>query len=419
MRSAISHWIRRARERLPEPQLLLVPGHYFYAHRFEIAASMTRAEVEAFLALALEGTAPFPLEHLVWGFIYQPGESHALVYATARQRLRALGDKNLETFYHAYPGFVSRLGLVSNQARVSYLSQNGSLSALFFQAGCIVPEKIISREITADLLTDEALLESREALHASIDTNGYLVEEGLWVGEGTQINAKGQPVFHHRRLGAAADETADHCLDRDGTGLWELDLRDSAFAHRHLRSRRLANRLWMGMQGLAAMLIVLILLQLGTWAIARATGWIDDQINARFEAAEQINKSKEFIERLDADSAQSLDPVRMLVVVNEVRPKAIYFKNAGASKAKDSNTMELKFEGECSQGAGTVNSYADALRTLDSVLMVNQSVAIKDGRTHFEMTVSFDPARLSLKAIPDLEAGSDSGESAEPTEPAS
>ena len=88
----------------------------------------------------------------------------------------------------------------------------------------------------------------------------------------------------------------------------------------------------------------------------------------------------------------------MLNIVNEVRPDKVFFRNAGASKSEESATMELKCEGECREGAGTVDSYADTLRALDPIANVVHKVEIRDGRTYFEMTVTFDPARLAAAA---------------------
>lgn len=413
MNSAVRQRLRRLRERLPEPQILLVPGHFFYTHRFEIAAGMSRTEIEAFLALSLEGAAPFPLEHLAWGFYYRPGESHALVFATTRQRLKTLGELELEGFYHAFAGFVTLLGETADRAKVRYLSQNGAISALFFEAGGGVPCRIVSREIVADVLTDEVLLAHRKRLDAEIDTSGFYVEDGLWVGDGVAVDAKGLPVFQHRRLGVSTEETLPNTPGVDDRSLWGLDLRDALYATRHRKERLFGQRLWGGVQALAALLVLLCVLQIGTWALSRATDWIDTRLFERYPDAEQITKNKQFIERLASDSAQSLDPVQMLTAVNNVRPASIYFQNAGAAKAEEGPGMVLHCKGECREGAGTVNAYADRIRALASVLAVSQNVDIRDGRTYFEMDVTFDPARLAMESA----TARDVARNPSPTEP--
>lgn len=394
MRSAVSQWLRKLRESLPEPQIFLVPGHCFYTHRFEIAPGMTRQEIDSFLGLSLEGAAPFPLEHMAWGFFHVPGESHALVYATTRQRLKSLGDLELEGFYHAFPGYVSVLGGKEERAKVRIVSQTSSVSAVFFAAGKAVPERVVSRSVTADVLTDSALLRSREQLLDEVDTSGYYVEEGLWVGEGVEINAKGQPVFRHRRIGTSATAPEPHALEVDAATLWQLDLRDDLFATKHRKERRLAQRLWTGVQAVAAGLVLLVVLQIASFGLVRATDWIDNQLLSRYARAELITKNEQFIERLASDSAQSLDPVQMLTAVNTLRPKEIFFRNAGATRTEDGRGMLLSFTGECRADAGVVNNYADALRALDTITQVDQSIDVRDGRTHFEMDVTFDPARL-------------------------
>jgi hypothetical protein len=397
MRSAVRQWLRKLRESLPEPQILLVPGHFFYTHRFEIAAGMSRAEIESFLALSLEGSAPFPVEHLAWGYFHLPGESHALVFATTQQRLRGLGEFQLESFFHAFPGFVSRLGAPEERAKVRFVAQNGSLSAVFLPAGRAVPEQVVSRPITAELLTDGAILAARSALARTLESRGFDLEDGVWIGDGFTVNARGQPVFRHRRIGTEASAATEHALAFDPDILWGLDLRTAVHAQKQKRERLLAHRLWSGVQAIAAGLLLCLLLGFGILGLERIREWTDSMFLARYARAEQISEDERFIERLATDSAQSLDPVQMLTMVNDLRPDAVFFRGAGATRAEESGAVLLSFDGECRADVAVVNAYADNIRALDAVIAVDPVTDIRDGRTFFRMSVTFDPARLALE----------------------
>ncbi|MFP4283492.1 MAG: hypothetical protein ACLFU2_12790, partial [Opitutales bacterium] len=225
MTQAPSKWLQRLRERLPEQPLVLVPAHCFFTHSFEVATGLSEDERENYLALALEGGSPFPVEQLAWGYLHEPGETRALVYATLRSRVGSIGEFDLSACYHLFPGFISRL-CVSPPAQptVRFLAQGGAVSALFLQPGSRIPERIVSRRVEAEVLTDEALLASRDALAKSLHADDFIEENGLWVGAGHHLDKAGRPVFAHRHLGPTTEEETLP-LDLPVAQLWAADLR--------------------------------------------------------------------------------------------------------------------------------------------------------------------------------------------------
>lgn len=395
MKTAVSRWMRTARARLPEPRLLLVPGHFFYTHRFEVAEGMAGSEIADFLSLALEGSSPFPLDQLVWGHAHAPGETHALVYATTLARIRSLGNLDLNEFRQVFPGFISLFGEHPRRPTVRFVCQNGAVSALFFSGGTAsIPEKILSRPVDADILTDDAIEETRDQLAAAVETPGYTLEPGVWIGDGYSFDQKDQPIFRHRRVGADSNDPSGsprgHPLAVGDQALWALDLREEGFARQRHRERVLGRRLWTGMRVAAAIAVVLIFLMIAGWSLSRAHAWMDRQLVARQPAADQVLNGRDLINRLANGSAQSTDPIRMLTVVNEVRPDSIFFRTASAE-----NFTVLTVEGESREGANAVNNFERDLRELDPVETVTHAPTIRDGRTYFVMTVTFDAAVLA------------------------
>ena len=387
-------WLKKLRESLPEQPMLVVPGHFFFLTRFTLDEGMSRAETEDYLALALEGESPFPVEHLAWGYFSSPGEREVLVYATTRQRLRTLGEMELEGFYQALPSFLTQAGTTFPENTVRFIAHLGSISAVFHAAGRRVPAKVVSRPIEGDLLSDDAAERARDRLLGELATEGYTVEAGLWIGAGHELDAKGFPVFRHRRIEAGRNlEEALHPLQVGDATLWAMDLRDSSYVTRRARERRTGRRLWLFAQVLFGFFFLLLLLQAGSWGLGQLANWIDDQLLARAPAQQRIENNRKFIDLVAENSGRGLDPIRMLEIVNEGRPPNIYF---GRANARVYN--KLTFEGDSRQGVDPFNNYVALLQRRPEILEVSSQTEIDQSQTRFTATVTFDPQALLAPA---------------------
>lgn len=278
MKALWSQWMSQLSQRVPERAMLLVPGHFFYGHRFEVPAEMPLAEVRAFLELSLEGASPFPLEQLAWGYLYEPKERHAYAFATSTARLRAhLGERPIESFHYALPGFLSQYGVTFSRRTVRFLAENGSLSALLYAAGNPLPVRVVSREIKGEILTDALILTARDKLAHALppETSGAEIEAGVWIGDGQAIESDDRPTFFHRHVTASRQgERTGHTLTISTDALWTADLRNQAFEQKERRERKISHGLWTGAKIIGACALVLaalqiILLGLSLWRSVR------------------------------------------------------------------------------------------------------------------------------------------------------
>lgn len=385
-------WTAKLRERVPEPQILLVPGHFFFGRVFETPPDLSSEEVQALIELSLEGVSPFPLDHLSWGYLHRKGDARAFCFSTATSRLKEfLGDLDLHQFLYAFPGFLTQYGVTFDRPTVRFLAQNGSVSALVYEARDPQPRQIVSRAIRGELLSPEAALEVRHQLCQQLSAElRERAEEGVWVGQGYSFDEADHPVFEHCHYTALGAGTVEfHRPALTGDHVWLADLRDDIFQLRERRNRAISRRLWWGVKILGACAVLLLALQFLHWGMLGWNYYRAQQIAAQRDTAQRIDESDRLAARISEAVERSLQPIRMLEIVNAVRPDPVYFK-----RTKSEVYNQLEVEGESSQGIPTVNLYAAALQRLPTIEAVTQSAETRNGKTSFEMTITFTDEAL-------------------------
>lgn len=384
--------MERLRERVPEPQILLVPGHFLFGRRFATPPELPATEAHALLELSVEGVSPFPVEQLAWGYLRPPGTQETFCYATSQGRLRQLlGELDIHGFYFAFPGFLTQFGVTFDRPTVRFLSQNGAVSALLYEANDPQPKQVFSRPITGGLLSHEATLATRDALLASLPKGlNAKIEDGVWIGDGYTLDERGRPHFSHQHVTSRGVIATDsHTLAHSSSVLWRADLREDAFKAKEQRARTVSGRLWRAIQVIGVAALLMLLLQFSHWGLNAWQTLRLSEISRQAPAAQRINESMLLAARVSEAVERSLQPIRMLEIVNEVRPDPIHF-----TRTRSSTYNELYVEGESSQGIPTVNTFVGALERLPAVRSVAQSSETVAGRTRFEMTITFADAAL-------------------------
>lgn len=402
MKSPPAQWVDKLRERVPEPQILLAPGHLFFGRRFDTPPDLPGDEIHALLELSLEGVSPFPLENLAWGYLRPSKDPTAYVYATTQARLReALGEREPHEFYYAFPGFLTQFGITFSEPTVRFLAQNGSVSAIQYAANDPQPLKVWSHPITAELLSPGSTLEARDTLARELPTGiSARIEDGVWVGEGHTLDERGRLHFHHQHhTKHGAGESLTHTLAHAPRDLWRADLRENSFQQKEQKARALSERIWGVAQILAVAAVLMLVLQLTHWGLGIWHSARLSKVGINAEAAEHISESMLLATRISEAVERSLQPIRMLELVNGVRPDPIFF-----NRTRSITYNQLIIEGESRQGIPTVNTYATALKRLPSVLDVEQSAQTQGGRTRFEMTITFTDEALLAPATTTPEA---------------
>ncbi|MCC5839102.1 MAG: hypothetical protein JJT96_03175 [Opitutales bacterium] len=408
MPSYFDKTLQSLRDRIPERRLLLAPADAFFCHHMEIPADVQAAggDVSEAIELMLEGLSPFPVDHLFWGYIREPDRTEVLAYAIPHARLRKLGVDNIDAFFHAFPGFLTRFGETHPGKRVTFLCENGSVSALYHLPDRQVPERILSRRVAGDFLTDEAILATRDRLANAVPADGgWTVEEGVWVGEGYKIDGERHLSFKHRHL---TPETSGNPTERsfglDAEATWAADIHSRVWRTAQRKERERSRYVWLSTVAAMGFFVFLILFQSLTWGFDIWNGRQTRRIVAEQPAVLRVNDTWALAARLTQSTEQDIAPFRMLELVNHVRPDSVYFTRTRATAHN-----EVRIEG-LSNAVAPVNAYAESLRRLPAVEEVENVFETRDGQTRFDLTVRFReaPARLHPPAaIPALTPADD------------
>jgi hypothetical protein len=406
------------RQRMPQRDVCLAPPDAFFAQRFDIPEGMTEKEIPDFAAISLESNAPFPVEQMLWGYLYHPQSPWILVYATPKSRLKKLGLEDLDSWHHIFPGYLSIYGKTYGQPNVCFICQTGAVSALFYSADNPIPEKIVSRSIGEPLLTDEAILKSRAQLQSQLQkpNNPYHWQDFVYVGETSLVHNDGRCGFFHRVLSdkepceAPEDATRENIPPLSIQKIWQADVRDEEFAVREAKKRQLGQRIWHSLVIGCGVTVLLLVMQIGLFAMDFWNHSQDQKILSLEPDARRVEHKLTLANRLTQSVEEDIHPFRMLSTVNENRPSNVFFNKVGAR-----NFRQLEIEGESSAGITPVNNYADRLLAAPEVIKVVNNPSTRVGRTSFDFVVTFDIdnlARRQDEALP--EPPVEEGEEVEP-----
>lgn len=407
------------RQRMPQRDVCLAPPDAFYTQRFEVPKEMTEKEIPEFAAISLESNAPFPVEQMLWGYLYHPQSPWILVYATPKSRLKKLGLDNLQSWHHIFPGYLSIYGKTYDKPTVSFVCQTGSVTALFYSADNPVPEKIVSRAIGEQLLTDDAILKSRAQLLKQLQKpdNTYHWEDFIYVGDTSVVHNDGRCGFYHRVLSgdqsAAIPEDAEreNILPLTTQTIWQADVRDEEFATSEAKKRQLGQRIWQSLVIGCGVTIFLLLLQVGLFAMDFWNHSQNQKILSLEPNARRVEHKLTLANRLTQSVEEDIHPFRMLSAVNENRPSNVFFNKVGAR-----NYRVLEIEGESSAGITPVNNYADRLLAAPEIIKVVNNPSTRVGRTSFDFVVTFDVDNLARRpdeSLPEPPAEEEDDESGE------
>lgn len=375
----------RLKARLPERPVALAPADAFFTRKTDLPENLDWADKVAFIELALEGNAPFPMEQLAWGFLEDPDSPHVLVFATPRSRLRGLGIDPEQPFLQVFPGFISLFGDRFQAPTLRLLSQNGVLTALFYPARNPVPEKVVSRRIDGEILTDEALLKAREAFLKTLPADDYTIEEGLWMGEGITVLPGDTVRFKHRHISAGTPRPVrDHDLPLSGNALWAADLRDAAYASRERTVRLRSKTIWKSLQAAVATAILLLLLQFATLGLSIYNGYRENHIAELDPQATRVENKLTLAQRLTESTEEDLKPFVLMEAINPLRPDSVFFEDV---RSRAFNQLEI--EGQSSEGVTPVNAFADSIGQLPEVDSIVNNAQTRNNQTSFELIITF------------------------------
>lgn len=405
----LTEMLSRLQDKLPDRPVGLVPADAFFTRKVDLPENLTWKDKLAYVELALEGNAPFPLEQLAWGFLESESSPFAFVYATPKSRLKRLEIDQAEKYLQLFPGFLTLSGESFPENTIRFISQNAVLSAVYLAADNPVPEKVVSRKITAELLTDDTFLEARKSMEASLETEGYTVESGLWLGEGIEIHSNDAIVFKHRHLNTGTPlGLKRHTLGLPGNALWAADLRDASFASQESNIRRRSGFIWKGLKVAAIAALFLLFFQLSSIGLSGLNVLRERKLIELEPQATRVENKLTLASRLTQSTEEDLKPFILMEVINPMRPDSIFF-----DRVRSRAYNQLEIGGQSADGVSPVNAFADSINQLEWVQEVENNSRTRSNQTSFDFIITFStlpPSPEGGFVIPDEESEENTSE---------
>jgi len=286
----------------PAPKVVLLPDAHFFVRVVPVTDAVTPGEVAAQVALALEGLAPFPVEHLNYGFYWVPGAAQALAFAAYRRRFTA---EQIETWAGAelvLPTFVTVVGLTPEPATTVLMPGPDQLTAIHW-GDSPVPTQVLVRALLPEA-TDEDRARIRDELLREIGGSKKIID--LPTAPVTR------PSTDEKAYLFQAGDIAIHLPVAQAEWL-DVRAKDELAALRHDRARDVL--LWRIFLGCAATLLLLIV---GELALVGGRMWQKtrvEQVAAQSQPVKKIEDAQKLTTRIEEFSTNRLLPFEMLTLM--------------------------------------------------------------------------------------------------------
>jgi len=286
----------------PAPKVVLLPDAHFFVRIVPVNDAVTPEAVAAQVALALERLAPFPVEHLNYGFYWVPGAAQALAFAAYRRRFTA---EQVETWTGAelvMPTFVALVGLTPEPATTVLVPGAGQLTAVHW-GNSPVPTQVLVRALPPEA-TEEDRARARDELLREIGGSRKIVDLPAAPVAVPSSDDK-EYLFH-------AGDMAIHLPVAQAAWL-DARPKDELAALRQDRARDVL--LWRIFLGCAATLLLLLG---GELALVGGHMWQKTrvaQVNAQRPGVEKAQAMETLTDRIEEFSTRRLLPFEMLTLM--------------------------------------------------------------------------------------------------------
>ena len=369
-------------ESTPLPEVLVLAAEYFFTEKVEVPPALTPAELADFAELSMEAIAPFPLEQLRWGFLIDPSGQDLLIYAALKDRLKLVGQTELESYTWVLPDFATLQG-----ARFAHDTEV-VLEGESYSTTCLVP-------------SGETLPENIRSLPAGSDPprgTGQSIHLKLLPVE---LSEQGIPIFKFEALGEAPAEGNWSPLEPDEASLWNADIRPSNFKTVERSARRTTNLVTriMGYAAIFAIVLVVFegLLFAGQFWLGTRTAKIDEQATR----VRRIEDKQSLLHKLDQVAQNELRPIAMLTAANKIR---IVLGKTGIEYDETiiESSNRLTIEGKANT-INELNLYTKSLRESGKFQLVGDPKYItRDSETSFTVTLDYrhrEPESSEAKGV--------------------
>jgi len=258
-------------ETAPAEQVLVLPGHLFFIESIEVPVDLEPSEIQDFVELSLESLAPFPVDQLNWGYLYDEESPIILLYAAHRDRLKQAGYTDLQSYAWVLPDFATLTGACFPDETLVALESSNNLSLCLFDKGTSIPRTVLVAPLTDDAL--DQVLKATQSLKASAADLPKTASTLSICAEAVDLSEQGLPTFNQ----VSADDSRSDLeygawtTLAPGEGqLWQADVRSSDFKASERSARRLGALLlritgWAALFAVALIVGEIVLMACLTW----------------------------------------------------------------------------------------------------------------------------------------------------------
>jgi len=380
-----------------------LPGHPLIVQNLEFSSELAGEDLLSAVELAVESSAPVPIEQLAWGWYHDPTKNRVLVYMSLREMcLRIAPD--FEAADYVYPAFLAALGEAVVAPCIRLILTGSDISAVYFSENTSLPDWIISRRHKSDSAENLAVLSGdaegpvEELLSQSLQALKQLIpadQQSLLPDSVTRITDSKSDSNHaihistetiHLQTGAVQ---LDERLLLEGNAAYNCDLRDENFQAEKRKCHLIADRLWKGLIAssiAAAILMALLILNLAT---AVWQQMLEKEIEAQVPAVNRVEEKESLLASIELFSTAALQPFQALETMNASRPDSLYFRNlrAGAERESDEEQFFIRMRGIASSAA-EVDRFAASIRSNPLFSEVELAdVRSRNNRTDFNLSI--------------------------------
>lgn len=368
------------------PEVHLLPSHAFFVETVAMGPVSIK-DAAGVARLALEDMAPLPLEFLSWGMFGMDGNDKALLYATTKERLRSLDAKVSDDTLYELPAFLAALpGKPFEQKTVLSFCDSESFSILAFEANERMPSRVMSFPLPSEEEL-EVLFNFKNQQEGDWVRQGYSPEAQIYRLNETETSVRGAVHFSLELLSEnGSSENLTPAIYEDAARLWLADVRDELFKTQEAKKRHIEailSYVWKGGLGFATFLLVIELV------LSIAAGWNhlrENKIQSQEPAVQMALQNQSLLESLRQLYSSELKPFEMMDLLNQVRPKELYFNQFSS---EDYLHADVKGTGS---SVDQVNEYAALVQEIPEVEAVLVSdVQTRQGKVQFNLQITFYP----------------------------
>lgn len=391
----------------------LVPSTFFVASTGSVPRGLRTADTGLYVDGLVDEFSPFPAEQTAWGYLRESGAEEVFFFAAWREAIQTIADTNDTRTIYIVPQFLALCARASRKPGWVFIADDTGLAALHFPNRGRVPDQLRSLYLPEGETGSAAIWRLRDALLKEIDAGNDEVEDGIFRCTQATISRGKSLTFVLEHAAGPSSDFKLRGTRRLGPEafIYAADVRDTSFLNSERRKRSSARTITRLAMGTAALLVLILGLQIQIWLQEGRAATMTAQVQNQAPIVADLEQKEALIGVVQRYRDDPLRPFDWLMASNEDRPIDLSFGNTRLSRSKS-----IQISGEAPD-VTTINRYRDALQATGqfgnvSITSLNSNQGVVEFSLAMEMPALRLPPRLSPPPAADLDQPVAAGEEA-------